>query len=172
MYEPQQRRVFVVETKQSRYFRTIRGSSKPFVVILFVSSQARTVTSQGRDIVLPRCKGTSCRLDFDEVCRKPTGANDYLVIGTEFETVFLENVPRLRVEDFNVLRRLIVLIDCLYEKRIKLVVGSEVGGPGDVFEGDGERDEVFAWDRSRSRLEEMGSKEWWSGEGRGEIERQ
>jgi predicted ATPase len=169
---------------------------------------SRTLIVSGRDVKVDRTKGEHCVLEFDEFCRKPRGAADYLALGAEFKSVMIRGVPKMRIEDFNVLRRFIVLIDCLYSEGVKLTVSSEAqvragcgsGGlegrglegacyqtpsfshafarnsrqsPRDVFDpGDdgGERDEVFSWDRTRSRMEEMGSKvraEGWGGRGEG-----
>ena len=123
----------------------------------------RTLKVSGRDVHVERTKGDKCIIEFDEFCRKPKGAGDYLRLGEEFDSVMIKGVPRMKIEDFNVLRRFIVLIDCLYSEGVKLVVSSEVQSPREVFdpgEEGGERDEAFSWDRTRSRMEEMGSKEW------------
>eukprot|EP00520_Triparma_pacifica_P018789 CAMPEP_0118666314 /NCGR_PEP_ID=MMETSP0785-20121206/19143_1 /TAXON_ID=91992 /ORGANISM="Bolidomonas pacifica, Strain CCMP 1866" /LENGTH=318 /DNA_ID=CAMNT_0006560605 /DNA_START=384 /DNA_END=1337 /DNA_ORIENTATION=- len=113
--------------------------------------EKRTLDVQGRELRIERCKGGHALIEFDDFCRKPKGAGDYLALGEEFNTVMIKGVPRLKIEDFNVLRRFIVLIDCLYSSECKLVVASEVQAPKDVFDPgveEGERDEIFSWDRT------------------------
>lgn len=125
-------------------------------------------TAGGRVVPVPRSTpvddGTPrrdrvARLAFDDLCRRPLGADDYLAIGETYGTVFLEGVPRLSFSEINVVRRLIVLVDALYECRVRLVVRAEAG-PNELYEVDLDdvgTDESFAFDRTRSRLEEMSS---------------
>ena len=89
------------------------------------TESSRTLIVSGRDVKIDRTKGEHCVLEFDEFCRKPRGAADYLALGEEFKSVMIRGVPKMRIEDFNVLRRFIVLIDCLYSEGVKLTVSSE-----------------------------------------------
>ena len=117
-------------------------------------------TQQGRLVAVPRAapKGI-CRFTFDELCQKALGAADYLVIGQHFHTVFLEGVPTLGLHELNWVRRFIIFVDSMYESHVKLVVLAK-GQPDELFTVDLDNqnhDEVFAFDRTRSRLEEMRS---------------
>ena len=58
----------------------------------------------------------------------------------------------------NVARRFIIFIDAMYECHVKLIVHA-AAPPHEIFEVDLDNrvcDEAFAFDRTRSRLEEMG----------------
>jgi predicted ATPase len=119
------------------------------------------LTTQGRLVYIPRAalaRGI-CRFTFQDLCQKALGAADYLVIGHTFHTVFVEDIPKLGIHEINWVRRFIVFVDAMYESHVKLVVLAE-GQPEELFTVDLENkdhDEVFAFDRTRSRLEEMRS---------------
>ena len=115
--------------------------------------------------------------DFKELCGVAMGAADYIAIAEAFHTIFLANVPVLKMKDINQVRRLIVLIDTLYEHQVKVIVLAESepvsllvttdkSADADKNHGDllGDatyiqqtHDEVFAFDRTVSRLMEMQS---------------
>jgi len=44
------------------------------------------------------------RFTFDDLCRQPKGAADYLLIGETFHTVFVEDVPILNENAINLVR--------------------------------------------------------------------
>lgn len=70
----------------------------------------------------------------------------------------LAQVPVLTLNDANRLRRFITLVDCLYEHRAQLVLLA-AASPQELFDvqgnKDSEQDEVFAFERTVSRLMEM-----------------
>ena len=102
------------------------------------------------------------RFSFNELCGKAKGAADYLAIGERFNTIFIEDVPRLQFHQVNLVRRWITLIDALYECHVKVVLHT-ASSPDEMFVVDLENkhtDEVFAFDRTRSRMEEMRSEEY------------
>ncbi len=128
------------------------------------STRSTKLVTQGRAVDIPNAslEYKVARVSFDDMCRKPLGAADYLVIGDNFHTVFIEDVPKLTMNDVNLVRRFIVFIDSMYECHVKLIVHAEAM-PDNIFEVDLDNehcDEAFAFDRTRSRLEEMGSDEY------------
>lgn len=123
-----------------------------------------TLTTQGRAVVVPEAslEHRVAKFSFDDLCRKAKGAGDYLLIGDNFHTVFVEDVPTLTMNDINVVRRFIVFVDAMYESRVKLILHCETS-PDGIFQVDLDNqfcDEAFAFDRTRSRLEEMGSDDY------------
>ena len=63
------------------------------------------------------------RLTFDDLCRQPRGAIDYLELCKNFHTIFVEGIPQLSISnEFNLVRRLILLIDVCYEAKAKVCV--------------------------------------------------
>ena len=123
-----------------------------------------SLSTQGRRVQVPLASlEVGCaKFHFDDLCKKALGAADYICIGENFHTVFVDGVPRLTLNDLNVLRRLITFIDCMYEAHVKLILQLETQ-TRDIFEvqlDNAHQDEAFSFDRTRSRLDEMGSKEY------------
>ena len=68
----------------------------------------------------------------------------------------LDGVPRLSPDNYDMARRFIVLIDALYDHRVKLVASADAT-PDQLYErGEGAR----AFERTASRLVEMQSREY------------
>ena len=98
------------------------------------------------------------RFGFDGLCRKPLGSADYLEIAERFHTVFIDRIPVLGPSERNEAKRFIILIDALYDMRVKLVA-SAAAEPEALFTGaDGA--EAFEFARTASRLFEMRSADY------------
>ena len=118
-----------------------------------------TIEVMGRKTHLPRASGGLLRESFASLCGQNLGAQDYLAVAARFHTVFLEDVPRLGPDMRNEARRLVWLIDALYEARTRLVVLAEAE-PAELYPaGDGS----FEFERTASRLEEMRAADWMNG---------
>eukprot|EP00928_Gymnodinium_smaydae_P093898 TRINITY_DN7824_c0_g7_i1.p1 TRINITY_DN7824_c0_g7~~TRINITY_DN7824_c0_g7_i1.p1 ORF type:complete len:485 (-),score=70.17 TRINITY_DN7824_c0_g7_i1:248-1702(-) len=119
---------------------------------------------QGRKLRVPRKakKSKVAWFNFSDLCDKPLGAADYLALGSAFHTIFIADIPRLTMQERDQVRRFITCIDSLYERKTK-VVCTAATDPIRLFHvSDEERktsiaDEIFAWDRTVSRLTEMQS---------------
>ncbi len=151
--KPEFEQAYQILTKYSTKGDGVRSSKN--VVVL---------KTQGREVLVPMaCEEYGiARFSFDDLCRQPRGAADYLLIGEHFHTVFMEDVPTLTMNDINLVRRFIIFVDSMYESHVKLIIHAE-GSPAEIFQVDLENefcDEAFAFDRTRSRLEEMGSDEY------------
>ncbi|ACT59936.1 cell division protein ZapE [Hirschia baltica] len=121
-----------------------------------VSDSQVELTVQGRTLRVSRHAAGCAFFSFSELCDKPLGAADYLVIARRFHTVFIEHVPMLTPANRNAAKRFVTLIDALYESRTKLVLSAEAE-PDDLYpEGDG----AFEFERTASRLHEMRSKDY------------
>jgi len=115
-----------------------------------------TLEVLGRKLRLPHAVGGMLRASFASLCATALGPQDYLAIAERFHTVFLEAIPVLGPERRNDARRLVTLIDTLYEAGARLVV-SAAAEPGDLYPaGDG----AFEFERTASRLQEMRSEAW------------
>jgi len=108
----------------------------------------------GHRLNVPWTAGGVARFDFEALCGQPLGAGDYLALATHYHALVLDGVPRMGPENFDRARRFIVLIDALYDHRVKLVASAEAG-PDELYEaGEG----AAAFQRTASRLEEMQSR--------------
>jgi predicted ATPase len=77
--------------------------------------------SAGRTIKVPRSAPGVCYFDFGSLCRTDTGAADFKAICMNYHTVILAGVPKLTTAHHNEARRLITLIDELYEHQTRLI---------------------------------------------------
>ena len=125
------------------------------------------LSTQGRRVFIPQAALAAglARFTFADLCQKALGAADYLVIGQHFHTVFCEQVPVFSsLAQVNWARRFITFVDVMYECRVKLIVQAQTP-PGGIFAAAKETgasvdDEVFAFARTVSRLEEMFSERY------------
>jgi cell division protein ZapE len=112
----------------------------------------------GRRLDVPQAIDGVARFGFDALCRRPLGSADYLEIAQRFHTVILDRIPALAESERNEARRFIILIDALYDMRVKLIA-SAAGEPETLYAGkDGA--EAFEFARTASRLYEMRSAEY------------
>ena len=95
-------------------------------------------------------------LHFDELCRKPRSASDFIELAREFQTVLLEGVPIIGSDSEDAARRFINLIDEFYDRSVKLIVTAEAH-PEALYQG---RRLAFEYQRTLSRLQEMQSREY------------
>ncbi|KAI0407581.1 AFG1-like ATPase-domain-containing protein [Xylaria palmicola] len=90
-----------------------------------------TMTVYGRTVTIPQqCHGI-VKWDFEELV-SAFGPADYITVASTYHTFIIDNVPVLVLLKKNKARRLITLLDALYEARCKLVVRAAVG-PDDLF---------------------------------------
>jgi cell division protein ZapE len=115
-----------------------------------------TLTVMGRELVVPNAFDGVARFDFDSLCNTALGAGDYLAIATHFHTLMLDNIPRLSPENYDQARRFIVLVDTLYDQRVKLIASADAW-PDQLYQH-GKNAEMF--ERTASRLDEMQSDDW------------
>eukprot|EP00934_Nitzschia_sp_Nitz4_P001126 Nitzschia sp. Nitz4//scaffold125_size66327//16752//18365//NITZ4_006127-RA/size66327-processed-gene-0.12-mRNA-1//1//CDS//3329534601//1126//frame0 len=154
--------------KRPRVYMT-KGQGKDFRKLFYTLTEGHaanptSLETQGRRVPIPMgCVAKRVAyFDFDDLCKKALGAADYLVIANNFSTVFCGRIPKLSINELNWLRRFITFVDSMYELKVKLVLHTQVKNVDEIFVVEGNKedyihDEVFAFDRTRSRLEEMSS---------------
>ncbi|MBB5740885.1 cell division protein ZapE [Brevundimonas aurantiaca] len=114
------------------------------------------LTVLGRDVVVERTVGAMARASFADLCGRPLGPQDYLAIAERFHTLFLEDVPILGPANHHEARRLVTLVDALYEARTRLIVLAAARPEALYTEGVG----AFEFERTVSRFNEMQSRDW------------
>ncbi|KAH9885211.1 AFG1-like ATPase-domain-containing protein [Xylariomycetidae sp. FL2044] len=107
------------------------------------------MTVYGRNVIIPQQHSGVVHWDFKDLVSS-FGPADYITMASNFHTFIVDAVPVLTILKKNEARRLITLLDALYEARCKLVVRAEVG-PDDLFFP--EAKEVFTRD-SEARASE------------------
>lgn len=114
------------------------------------------LTVLGRDVVVERTVGAMARASFADLCGRPLGPQDYLAIAERFHTLFLEDVPILSSANHHEARRLVTLVDALYEAKTRLIVLAAARPEALYTEGVG----AFEFERTVSRFNEMQSRDW------------
>lgn len=152
--------------------------------------RARTISIRGRNVTFQRTCGQILDSTFEELCDRPLGASDYLELSQVFHTVIIRDVPQLNLRLKSQARRFITLIDTLYDNRVRVVISAAVPHTK-LFVPDGDNEysdekrmlmddlkishgsddhksniftgeeELFAFDRTISRLAEMQTTQYW-----------
>ena len=115
-----------------------------------------TLTAQGREVAIPCAARGTARFTFEELCARPLGAADYLAIAREFHTLILAGIPAMGRQHSDLAARLVILIDALYDHRVKLVCSAQAP-PGDLYHAGRQS---FEFRRTASRLIEMQTREY------------
>jgi len=93
---------------------------------------------------------------FEALCQQPRSPADYIELARRFNTILVSEIPQLSEQDNDAARRLINLIDELYDRNVNLMV-SATTEPDQLYRG--ERLE-FEFRRTVSRLHEMQSHQY------------
>ncbi len=128
-------------------------------------STDKTITLLGREIPVRRRAEGVIWFDFFALCETPRSQNDYLELAEAHHTVILSNVPMLGAKDGNVIRRFTLLVDVLYDHRVKLVMSAaapltEISRVDDSIKDSDTRRVLTEFARTTSRLTEMQSAEY------------
>lgn len=144
------------------YFYPLNGDTKARADMMFkkltqgLPEHRQILKVKGRNIVVNHtCEGVA-RFSFAQLCETPHGAEDYLKIAHTYHTVFLENVPRLGYDRRNEAKRLMTLVDALYDTNTKLIMTAEAP-PEELYRG---HEHGFEFERTVSRLLEMQSTQY------------
>jgi cell division protein ZapE len=132
-----------------RAWKRLTGGAKAQVVTLDVGGRALRVEREAAGVA---------RFTFEEICARPLGAADYLEIAERFHTVLLEDIPKLPPSRREEAARFRILIDALYEAKVKLVASAEAE-PAKLYP---EGEQSFEFERTVSRLMEMRSEAYLS----------
>lgn len=149
-------------TQEGSYFCPLDAKAREHADKVFVhltdgaATQKEAIKVKGRTIKIEQSAKGVARFSFAQLCEQPHGAEDYLKITRKFHTVFLENVPKLGYDRRNEAKRLMILIDALYEAGTRLVMTADAP-PDKLYRG---HDHGFEFERTVSRLLEMQSTEY------------
>ncbi|XP_063523126.1 AFG1-like ATPase isoform X3 [Pongo pygmaeus] len=153
-------------------------------------TRPRILKVQGRELRLNKACGTVADCTFEELCERPLGASDYLELSKNFDTIFLRNIPQFTLANRTQGRRFITLIDNFYDLKVRIICSAstpisslflhqhhdseleqsrilmdDLGLSQDSAEGlsmfTGE-EEIFAFQRTISRLTEMQTEQYWN----------
>ncbi len=86
----------------------------------------KSIEVKGRKLVFENFHEGVLKVSFDEICNRNLGSEDYIEIAKESEFIFIENLPKFNEINSNQQQRFITFIDIIYEKKIPLMIKSEV----------------------------------------------
>ncbi|UZJ52418.1 hypothetical protein CBS101457_001738 [Exobasidium rhododendri] len=66
------------------------------------------------------------RYTFSQLCDTPLGPADYLTLASSYSVIILDDIPALDLVHRNQARRMITLIDALYEAKCRIILQSHV----------------------------------------------
>jgi cell division protein ZapE len=112
-----------------------------------------TLRLKGRSIRVPQAALGVARFGFADLCAAPLGPLDYQRIAHSFHTLLIDGIPVLGPEQKNEARRLMILIDALYDNGVGLIASAEADPLALYVDGAG----VESFARTASRLMEMRS---------------
>ncbi len=102
--------------KINKFFRTITKNKNHLLKIINV---------KGRDFKIEYFYEGVARFNFDDLCNRNLGAEDYLEIIKNCKFVILDNIPQFNDINSNQQQRFIILIDIIYDKNIPLAVTAD-----------------------------------------------
>ncbi len=81
---------------------------------------------KGRKLIIENFYDRVIKFTFDEICNKNLGSEDYIEIAQISDLIFIDNLPNFNENNSNQQQRFITFIDIIYEKKIPLMIKSEV----------------------------------------------
>jgi cell division protein ZapE len=117
---------------------------------------AKSISINSREVSIVNRSSGVVWFDFDSICRSHRSNIDFIEIAKRFHTVIISAIPTLTGNDDDATRRLIELIDELYDRNVNLLVSSD-NIPNKIYTGS-RLNETFK--RTSSRLTEMSSHDY------------
>ena len=102
--------------KINKFFRIITKDKK---------NLPKSLNVKGRIFEIKNFYQGVSRFNFQELCDKNLGAEDYINIANNCNHIFIEEIPKFNNENSNQQMRFITLVDIFYEKKIRLTLSIE-----------------------------------------------
>ena len=119
-------------TENDEIWNMVVRSALPLDAPNSVTWESTTLVVYGRQVAVPKHLKGVTYWDFQTLCGGIFGPADYITLASTFHTLVLDGVQVLHLSQKNEARRLITLLDALYEARCKLIIRAEAG-PDDLF---------------------------------------
>ena len=103
--------------KFNKFFRKMTKNKEKTTKILNI---------KGRKLIIENFYDRVTKFNFDELFNNNLGSEDYIRIAKESDLIFIENLPNFNEDNSNQQQRFITFIDIIYEKKIPLMIKSEV----------------------------------------------
>jgi len=140
---------------EARWLETLAGQKEEHVSL---------ITAFGRTLEVERRAGDAARFSFDTLCQRhgdgeSLGAPDFVALSEAYRTVFVSDLRPLQPSEREEARRLVLLVDTLYEAQVQLYCSASCD-PGFIFKAVSQNDECkleekLGYARAVSRLKQM-----------------
>jgi cell division protein ZapE len=127
-----------------------------------IAAGPTTLDIEGRALRAVNSGPGAAWFQFSELCEGPRSQDDYIELARRYHTMFIANIPTFGHADEDSARRLIMLIDELYDRGVKIVV-SAAAAPAALYRGERLH---FEFERAASRLIEMQTQQYLAGQHR------
>lgn len=144
---------------------TDRALMEAFKQIAEVEEEFHELDIEGRVVPYRHRAGGVVWFDFKVICGWGRSQNDYIDLAKRFHTIVVSGVPVMGLDRADEARRFTLLVDVLYDQRVKLIVSAEAPPEG-LLARDGQAADaqlqamMFQFDRTASRLIEMQTREY------------
>tara|TARA_B100001063_G_C16723756_1_gene535090 strand:+ start:343 stop:1389 length:1047 start_codon:yes stop_codon:yes gene_type:complete len=101
----------------NKFFRQITKNKKKLLKVIEI---------KGRKFEIKIFFEGVAKFDFNELCDRNLGSEDFINIANICNFIFIENLPNFNENNSNQQQRFITLIDIIYEKKVPLMITSQV----------------------------------------------
>ncbi len=101
----------------NKYFRQLTKNK---------TQREKILNIKGRKFSIKKYFDGILKFDFKDLCARNLGAEDYIKIAKSTKFMIIENIPNFNNDNSNQQQRFITLIDILYEKKIPLMLTSQL----------------------------------------------
>jgi len=106
-----------INFKFNKFFRQVTKNKNKTLKILEI---------KGRKIEIENFYERVIKFNFDDLCNRNLGSEDYIAIANNCDFIFIKDLPDFNEDNSNQQQRFIILIDIIYEKKIPLMITSEI----------------------------------------------
>ena len=102
--------------KLNKFFRELTKNKK---------KTKKIINIKGRKFVIENFYDGIVKFNFEELCNRNLGSEDYLNISQNSKFILIENLPDFDDNNSDQQQRFITLIDIIYEKKIPILISSK-----------------------------------------------
>lgn len=102
--------------KLNKFFRELTKNKK---------KTKKIINIKGREFVIENFYDGIVKFNFEELCKRNLGSEDYLNISQNSKFILIENLPDFDDNNSDQQQRFITLIDIIYEKKIPILISSK-----------------------------------------------
>jgi cell division protein ZapE len=102
--------------KLNKFFRELTKNKK---------KTKKIINIKGREFVIENFYDGIVKFNFEELCNRNLGSEDYLNISQYSKFILIENLPDFDENNSDQQQRFITLIDIIYEKKIPILISSK-----------------------------------------------